>query len=122
MQTRTGSGKSLTYESIPVLISNTSVLVVAPLLTIMEEQCSMRVVKNIDVFNVTEIDWTRATPLASNENRWRSAHFKLHDPPRVREGRDGLIELLACEDDTQYCFPPITQHCVDVHFVTAHSV
>jgi len=37
--TRTGSGKSLTYESFPVVKPNSIVLVIAPLVTIMSEQC-----------------------------------------------------------------------------------
>ncbi|XP_062605474.1 ATP-dependent DNA helicase RecQ-like [Saccostrea cucullata] len=39
LSTRTGSGKSLTYQYIPVLHPGECVLVVAPLLSIMREQC-----------------------------------------------------------------------------------
>lgn len=37
--TRTGSGKSLTYECIPVLFPAASVLIISPLVSIMSEQC-----------------------------------------------------------------------------------
>lgn len=37
--TRTGSGKSLTYEYFPVLHPGKCVIVVAPLLFVMQEQC-----------------------------------------------------------------------------------
>lgn len=37
--TRTGSGKSLTYEYFPVLHPGKCVVVVAPLLSVMQEQC-----------------------------------------------------------------------------------
>lgn len=36
--TKTGSGKSMTYESFPVIKPGSTVLVIAPLLTIMSEQ------------------------------------------------------------------------------------
>ena len=38
--TKTGSGKSLSYESIPVIFPGSLVIVIAPLVSIMKEQCS----------------------------------------------------------------------------------
>lgn len=38
--TRTGSGKSLTYECLPIVRPKSITLVIAPLVTIMSEQCS----------------------------------------------------------------------------------
>lgn len=40
LSTRTGSGKSLTYECFPLVYPNTCVLVIAPLINIMTEQCN----------------------------------------------------------------------------------
>lgn len=40
LSTRTGSGKSLTYECFPLVYPNTCVLVIAPLINIMTEQCT----------------------------------------------------------------------------------
>ena len=37
--TKTGSGKSLTYECIPLIYSGSSVLIISPLVSIMSEQC-----------------------------------------------------------------------------------
>ena len=37
--TKTGSGKSLTYEAIPVVFLGSCVLIIAPLISIMSEQC-----------------------------------------------------------------------------------
>ena len=38
--TKSGSGKSLSYESIPVIFPGSLVIVIAPLVSIMKEQCS----------------------------------------------------------------------------------
>lgn len=37
--TKTGSGKSLTYEAIPVVFPGSCVVIIAPLISIMSEQC-----------------------------------------------------------------------------------
>ena len=37
--TKTGSGKSLTYEYIPVLFPESCVIIISPLISIMSEQC-----------------------------------------------------------------------------------
>ena len=39
VSTRTGSGKSLTYECYPLIAPGKAVIVIAPLVTIMDEQC-----------------------------------------------------------------------------------
>ena len=39
MGTKTGSGKSLVYESVPILFGGGCCVVIAPLLSIMKEQC-----------------------------------------------------------------------------------
>ena len=82
--TKTGSGKSLTYECIPVLFPESCVIIISPLISIMSEQCKTltalgftasyigRDSSEIDSILRCEMDFIYASPeQLVGEMKWR---------------------------------------------------